>query len=167
MKDPADQEVTVSKCSTLDPPTMRSEVKSALKDMANGKSADVDDIPAELWKASGESGIDPLWNLCKRILTDQEWPKDRCRIVYVTIHKKGSKIECSNYRTISLIVHASKILLKIIIYRIKRKYSGEISDEHVGFVPERGKREHIINTRLVIENCTGHNIPYYMCFIDY
>ena len=64
-------------------------------------------------------------------------------------------------------MHASKILLKIIVNRIKSKYSTEISEEQAGFVEGRGTREHIVNVRQIMEKCRGHNIPLYMCFIDY
>ena len=87
-KDPTDQELTAQTSNHLEPPPLRSEVETALKDMANGKSPGIDDIPAELWKSSGETGIDLLWILCKKIWNDQVWPKDWCRSVYVTIHKK-------------------------------------------------------------------------------
>ena len=97
----------------------------------------------------------------------QEWPTDWCRAVFLPIYKKGSKKECSNHRTISLIVHASKIILKIIVNRIKSMYSTEISEEQAGFVEGRGTREHIVNVRQIMEKCRGHNIPLYMCCIDY
>jgi len=150
-----------------EPPPLREEVKHALNKMSNGKSTGIDDIPAELWKASGEKGIDLLWKLCNHIWKSQEWPTDWCRAVFLPIYKKGSKKECSNYRTISLISHASKILLRIIVNRIKHKYTDEISDEQAGFVEGRGTREHIVNVRQIMEKCKGHNIPLYMCFIDY
>jgi len=58
-------------------------------------------------------------------------------------------------------------MLKIILKRIKKTYSAEISEEQAGFVQERGTREHITNIRLIIEKCRGHKIPLYICFIDY
>ena len=150
-----------------EPPPLRDEIRQALNQLAKGKSTGVDKLPAELWKATGELGIDLLWKWCKAIWEQQEWPTDWCRAVFLPIYKKGSKEECNNHRTISLIVHASKILLKIIVNRIKIKYSTEISEEQAGFVEGRGTREHVVNVRQVMEKCRGHNIPLYMCFIDY
>ena len=96
-----------------------------------------------------------------------DWPKDWCRAVFVPLPKKGNLKECSNHRTISLIAHASKILLKIIMSRIKNKYFAEISEEQAGFVEGKGTREQIVNMRNIIQKCRDHNIPVYFCFIDY
>ena len=67
--------------------------------------------------------IDILWRICKLIWTKGERPKDWCRAVFIPIPKKGNLKECSNYRTIRLIVHASNVLLKIIKGRIKLHYA--------------------------------------------
>ena len=166
-KDIGDQDVSLLQCQSREPLPLRAEVEFAMKQMVDGKSPSIDELPAELWKLTGKEGIDLLWKLCRGVWTDLEWPKDWCRTVFVTLHKKGSKKECSNYRTISLIVHASKILLKIIINRIKAKYSAEMSEEQAGFVHDRGIREHIVNIRQIIQKCKGHNFPLYMCFIYY
>ena len=88
-----------------EPPPLRSEVEWALGNIGNGKAPGMDDIPIELWKAAGEEGVDILWRICKLIWTKGEWPKDWCRAVFIPISKKGNLKECSNYRTISLIVH--------------------------------------------------------------
>ena len=103
----------------------------------------MDDTPIELWKAAGEEGVDILWRMCKLIWTKGEWPKDWCRAVFIPIPKKGNLKECSNYRTISLIVglHASKVLLKIIKGRIKLHYDREMAEEQAGFVEGKGTRE--------------------------
>ena len=132
-----------------------------------GRHPGMDDIPIELWKAAGEEGVDILWRICKLIWTKGEWPKDWYRAVFIPIPKKGNLKECSNYRTISLIVHASKVLLKIIKGRIKLHYDREMAEEQAGFVEGKGTREQIVNIRIIIEKCRDQNIPLYMCFIDY
>lgn len=81
--------------------------------------------------------------------------------------KKGNLKECSNHRTISLIVHASKVLLKIIARRIERQYGLEMAEEQAGFVEGKGTREQIVNIRTIMEKCRGHNMSLYLCFIDY
>ena len=83
------------------------------------------------------------------------------------IYKKGNVKECSNYRTINLMVHASKVLLKIIVSRIQLKYLSEINEEQSGFVKGKGTREQMVNIRIIMEKCKEYNIPLYMCFIDY
>ena len=69
--------------------------------------------------------VDILWRICKLIGTKGEWPKDWCRAVFIPIPKEGNLKECSNYRTISLIVHASNVFLEIIKGRIKLHYDTE------------------------------------------
>jgi len=150
-----------------EPPPLLSEVEDALHQLRNGKSPGVDGIPAEMWKASGSEGLDLLWRLCIQIWNNEEWPKDWCRAVFIPLPKKGNLKECSNYRTISLISHASKVLLRIIINRMKCKLNQEISITQAGFREGRGTRDQIVNIRNVIEKCRAHQLPLYMCFIDY
>ena len=89
----------------------------------------------------------------------KEWPQDWCRAIFVPLPKKGDKKECANNRTISLIVHASKVILKIIIKRIKKRYREEISEEQAGFVEDKGTRDRIVNIRNIMEKCKNQNIP--------
>ena len=163
-----DQQVyTRSEIMEEELPPLRSEVEQAMDQMKNAKSPGIDEIPAELWKATGKEGVDIMWRLCCRIWKEQEWPKDWCRAVFVPLPKKGNLKECSNHRTISLICHASKVLLKIIIRRLKLKLDQEISEEQAGFREGRGTRDQIVNIRNIIEKCKDHRLPLYMCFIDY
>ena len=138
--------------SETEPPPLRSEVEAALQQMNNGKSPGTDDIPAELWKATGEEGIDIMWRLCKLIWSDEEWPRDWCRAVFVPLPKKGNLKECGNYRTISLISHASKVMLRIILNRMKGKLNQEISITQAGFREGRGTRDQIVNIRNIMHH---------------
>ena len=79
------------------------------------------------------------------------------RAVFIRIPKKGNVKECSNHRTISLISHASKTLLKIINNRLKQKLESEIAEEQAGFRAGIGTRDHIVNIRNIIEKCRGHS----------
>jgi hypothetical protein len=83
-------------------------------------------------------GIHIMWQLCVKIWSQEEWPSDWCRAVFIPLPKKGNLKECSNHRTISLINHASKILLKIINNRIEEKMEHEIAAEQAGFRAGRG-----------------------------
>jgi hypothetical protein len=163
-----DQQHTYSRGEKeTEPPPLRSEVVQALQQLNNGKSPGIDEIPAEMWKASGEEGIDIMWRLCKVIWRDEEWPRDWSRAVFIPLPKKGNLKECCNYRTISLITHASKVMLKIILNRMKGKLEQEISITQAGFREGRGTRDHIVNIRNIIEKCKTHKLSLYMCFIDY
>ena len=89
-------------------------------------------IAAEIWEATGEEGNDLMWCLCCSTWKKKEWPLDWYRTVFVSLPKKGNLKECDNHRTISLISHASKAFLKIIILRMKMESQQEIWDEQVG-----------------------------------
>lgn len=86
------------------------------------------------------------------------------RAIFIPIRKKGDLQDCSNYRTISLISHGSKIMLKIILSRMKNKLDQEISKTQAGFWQGRGTRDHILNTRIIIGK---YKTDLNCCFIDY
>ncbi|CAF2230771.1 unnamed protein product [Rotaria magnacalcarata] len=98
----------------LEPDILESEIKWALECIANNKAPGIDEIPAELFKILGDDAVKILLAICQQIWKTQQWPKDWKRSIYIPIPKKGSAKECSNYRTIALISHASKIMLKIL-----------------------------------------------------
>ena len=151
----------------MEPPPLRSEVELAMKQLKDGKSPGYDNLTSEMWKATGEEGTDLMWRLCSNIWNSREWPKDWCRAVFIPLPKKGDLKKCANHRTISLICHASKILLKVISRRMKIKLQAEISDEQAGFREGRRTREQIVNIRNILEKCREHKHPLYLCFIDY
>jgi exonuclease III len=151
----------------IEPEPTREEVQMALKQLPNNKSPGIDNIPAEIWKASGDTGVTLLWKLCTKIWNTKEWPRDWCRGVFIPLPKKGNLKECANHRTINLIVHASKILLKIIVSRLQIKYQQEISDEQAGFVKEKGAKEQITNIKIIMQKCREDQLALYLCFIDY
>ena len=146
---------------------LRSEVELAVKQLKNGKATGCDDISAEMIKASGELGISLLHKLIVKIWQTGEWPEDWRRAVLIPIPKKGDLQQCSNYRTISLISHASKVMLKIIMKRIERKLEAEINVVQAGFRKGRGTRDHIFNLRMIIQKCREFNQPLFTCFVDY
>ena len=99
-------------------PILREEVEAAVKALKMGKSAGVDNIPAELVQAGGEAMIDILTTICNEIWKTGEWPTTWTQSLVITLPKKGNLQLCQNYRTISLISHPSKVMLKIILNRI-------------------------------------------------
>ena len=132
-----------------------------------GKAYGGPSISAEMIKASGELGISLLHKLIVKIWQTGEWPEDWRRAVLIPIPKKGDLQQCSNYRTISLISHASKVMLKIIMKRIERKLEAEINVVQAGFRKGRGTRDHIFNLRMIIQKCREFNQPLFTCFVDY
>ena len=97
---------------------LRKEVQIAVASLKKGKSAGVDNIPAELVQAGGETMIDVLTEICNRIFRTGEWPTPCTQSLIITLPKKGNLQLCQNYRTISLISHLSKAMLKVILNRL-------------------------------------------------
>ena len=102
-----------------DHPILRKEVEAAVQSLKKGKSAGVDNIPAELVPGGGEDIITTLTTICNKIGQTGEWPILWTQSLVLTLPKKGNLLQCQKSRTISLISHPSKIMLKIILNRLK------------------------------------------------
>src|SRR5574341_1485881 len=89
------------------------------------------------------------------------------RSIFIPIPKKGNTKECSNYHTIALILHASKVMLKILQARLQQYVNGELPDIQAGFRKRRGTRDQIANIRWIIEKAREFQKSIYFCFIDY
>ena len=92
-----------------------------------------------------------LHSICQQIWKTQQWPQDWKRSVFIPIPKKGNAKECSNYRTIALISHASKVMLKILQARLQQYVNHELPDVQAGLRKGRGTRDSIANIRWIIE----------------
>ena len=102
-----------------DHPILRKEVEAAVQSLKKWKSAGVDNIPAELVQAGGEDVIIALTTICNKIWQTGEWLIPWTQSLDITLPKKGNLQQCQNHRTISLISHPSKVMLKIILNRLK------------------------------------------------
>ena len=91
-----------------------------------------------------------LHSLCQQIWKTQQWPQDWKRSVFIPIPKKGNAKECSNYHTIALISHASKVMLKILQARLQQYVNHELPDVQAGFRKGRGTRDQIANICWII-----------------
>ena len=97
----------------------------------------------------------------------QQWPQDWKRSIFIPIPKKGNAKKCSNYRTIALISHASKFMLKILQAWLQQYGNQEILDVQAGFWRGRGNRDQIANIHWIIEKAKEFQENNYFCFIDY
>ena len=88
-----------------------------------------------------------LHSICQQIWKSQQWPQDWKRSVFIPIPKKGNAKEFSNYRTVALISHASKVMLKILQVRLQQFVDRELPDVQAGFRKDRGTRDQIANIR--------------------
>ena len=91
------------------------------------------------------NAVKVLHSICQPVLKTQQWPQDWKRSVFIPIPKKGNAKECSNYHTIALITHASKVMLKILQARLQQYVNRELPDVQVGFRKSRGTRDQITN----------------------
>ena len=103
----------------------------------------------------------------QQIWKTQQWPQDWKRSVFIPVLNKGNAKECSNYHTIALISHASKIMLKILQARLKQYMNRELPDVQAGFRKGRGTRGQIANICWIIEKAREFQKNIYFCFIDY
>ena len=100
-------------------PILREEMEAAVKALKMGKSAGVDNRQGELVQAEGEAVIDILTSICNKIWKTGKWPNTWTESLVITLTKKGNLQLCKNYRTISLINHPSKVMLKVILNRLQ------------------------------------------------
>ena len=104
----------------LEPDIKKCEVKWALGSIITSKSGGGDEIPVELFQILKDDAVKVLHSTCQQIWKTQQWPQDWKRSVFIPIPKKGNAKECSNYHTIALILHASKVMLKILQARLQQ-----------------------------------------------
>ena len=100
--------------SDLEPDILDCEVKWALESIIISKASGGDGIPVELFQIQKDDAVKVLHSICQQIWNTQQWPQDWNRSVFIPVPKKGNVKECSNYHTIALISHASKVMLKIL-----------------------------------------------------
>ena len=107
------------------------------------------------------------YSICQQIWKTQQWPQDWKISVLLPIPKKGNAKECSNYRTIALISHASKVILQILQARLQQYVNCELSDVQAGFRKGRGTRDQIASIPWIIERAGEFQKNIYFFFIDY
>ena len=140
---------------TEDDQILHREVEAAVQSLKKGKSAGVDNIPAELVQAGGENVITALTTICYKIWQTGEWPTPWTQSLVITLPKKGNLQQYQNYRTISLISHPSKVMLKIILNRLKPQAEKIIAEEQAGFRAGRSTTEQIFNLPFYVRNISS------------
>ena len=105
------------------------------------KASAGDGIPVELFQILKEDAVKGLHSICQSVWKTQQWPQDWKRSVFIPIPKKGNAKEFSKYRTIALISHASKVMLKILQARLQECANCELPDVQAGFRKGRGTRD--------------------------
>ena len=127
------------------------EVKWALGNMTMNKASGCDGIPVELFHILRDDAVKVLHSICQQIWKTQQSPQDWKRSIFISVPKKGNAKECSNYRTIALISHASKVMLKILQARLQKYVNCELPDVQAGFRKGRRTRDQFANICWIIE----------------
>ena len=150
----------------LEPDFLECEVKSALESITANKASECDGIPVELFQILKDDAVKVLHSICQQIWKTEQWPQNWKRSVFIPIPKKGNSKECSNYHTIVLISHTSKVMLKILQAKFQQYVNQELPNVQAGFRKGRGTRDQIANIHWIIERARKFQKNIYFCFID-
>ena len=131
------------------------------------KASGGDGIPAELFQILNDDAVKVLHSICQQIWKSQQWPQDWKTSVFIPIPKKGNAKECSNYRTIALISHASKVMLKILQARLQQYMNCELPGVHAGFRKGKEWEIKLLTSAGSIEKAWKFQKNIYFCFIVY
>ena len=123
------------------PLTSECEVRWALESITMNKASGGDGLPVELFQILKDDAVKGLHSICQQIWKTQQWPQDWKRSVFIPIPKKVNAKECSDYHTIALISHASKVMLKILQARLQQYVNCELPDVQAGFRKGRETRD--------------------------
>ena len=130
-----------------EPGILECEVKWALGSITMNKASGGDGIPAEVFQNWKDDAVN---SICPQIWKTQQWPQDWKKSVFIPIPKKGTAKECSNYRTIALLSHYSKVILKILQVWLQQYVNWELPDVQARFRKGRRTSDQIANIRWII-----------------
>ena len=136
----------------LEPDILECEVKGDSGSITMNKASGGDRTPVELFQILTDDDVKALHSICQQIQKTQQWQQDLKRSIFIPIPKKGNAKECSNYCTISLISHASKlVMLKILQTRLQQYVNCELADIQAVFRKGRGTRDQTANIHWITE----------------
>ena len=150
-KDLQDQNNHDGVITHLEPDILECEVKWAVESITMNKASGGDGIPVKLFQILKDDAVKVLHSIGQQIWKTQQWPQNWKRSVFIPIPKNGNAKECSNYRTIALVLHASKMMLKILQARLQQYVNRELPGVQAGFRKRRGTRDQISNICWIIK----------------
>ena len=164
-----DEGPTPEDTGDMGPEILKEEVLLAINEMKKNKSEGIDNIPAEILKNLGEKAMSEMVKLCQDIYNTGIWPEDFLQTIMIPLKKKANATVCEEYRTISLLTHASKIMIRIMTRRIQAKVEADhqLGEDQFGFRKNRGTRDAIGALRILAERSLEHDQEVYVCFVDY
>ena len=143
----------------LEPDILEWEVKWALESITMNKASGGDGIPVELFQILKGDAVKVLHSICQQIWKTQPWPQDWKRSIFIPIPKKGNAKECSNYRTIALISHTSKVMLKILQARLQQYIEPRTYRCSSWIIKGRRTRDQIANIHWIVKKKKKERIP--------
>ena len=144
------------------------DIEMVIQSMSNNKSPGIDNIPAELYKKGGGLLINKIHSLIKVIWREEKVPTDWKTNIIVPIYKnKGDKLQCKNYRGISLLCTGYKILTAVINNRLKKYTDHIIGEYQAGFRPGRSTTDQIFTVKNLLEKAWEHNVEIHQIFVDF
>ena len=167
---PTRSEVESEACEPLEIETglvTHAEIRTAIKQMKNGEAGGVDGMTTELVKADLETTVAVLYELLLKIWESERVPNDWRRGLIIRLPKKGNLMECGNWRGITLLPVAAKVLGKVIITRIRDTVDTRLRQEQAGFRRGKGIIEQIFILRNIIEQVIEWNANLHVCFVGF
>ena len=126
-----------------------------------------DDITTEMLVAAGGRGVTEIANLANMMYSEGRFPEQMYKSIFITIPKVKGTAKCEKHRTLSLMSHVTKLVLRVIMNRIRGRTLNDISEVQYGFMPDRGTRNAIFVLRRLVERMIEKQKDVYVCFIDY
>jgi len=148
-------------------PILKEEIKEAMKKIIAGKANGIDNLPIEFFKNMNEEALNIITELVNGIYMTGAIPDDFKKTVMIPLPKKKHSTDCSDHRTISIITHASKILLEVILRRIRRKIEENIGEDQYGFRANKGTRDGIMELNIIAQKAIKDHKTLYIGFVDF
>ena len=149
----------------LEPDILECEVEWVSGSITMNNASGGGGIPVDIFQILKDDAVKVQLSICQQIWKTQQWPQDWNGSVFIP--KKGNAKECSNYHTIALISHASKVMLKILQIRLQQYVNCELPEVQTGFRKGRGTTAQIVNILWTTEKARECQKNIYFCFIDY
>ncbi|KAL4120153.1 hypothetical protein QTP88_012884 [Uroleucon formosanum] len=149
------------------PDILLDEVKSAIKQLKEGKASGPDQIHSEFIRLLDDEKIKWITVIINSVYKSGIIPEDWMKSEFIVLPKKSSAKTCGDYRMISLMNHLLKLFLKIIHKRIYRKCEGQIASNQFGFLNAVGTREALFSAQILFQRCRDVNCSVFACLIDY
>ena len=131
------------------------------------KAPGPDDITTEMFVAAGGRGVTEITNLSNMMYSEGRFPELKYKSIFITIPKVKGAAKYEKHRTISLMGHVTKLVLRVIMNRLRGRTQSEISEVQYGFMPDRGTRKAIFVLKRFVERMIENQKDVYVCFIDY